>query len=103
MRFEIEPVGNSLVVKLYGEIDQHSTDEIRSDIDRAISIKNPATLIIDLGGVELMDSSGLGLIMGRYKLMAARGGRLMLVRPQPQVDKVLELSGIKKMLGRNCG
>lgn len=103
MRFEIEPVGNSLVVKLYGEIDQHCVGEIRNDIDRLISLRNPAVLIMDLGGVELMDSSGLGLIMGRYKIMAARGGQVRLIRPKPHVDKVLELAGIKKILEKNCG
>ena len=50
-----------------------------------------------------MDSSGIGMIMGRYKNMVSRGGKMMLVRPQPQVDKVLELSGIKKLFEKNCG
>ncbi len=67
MRFEIEPVGNSLVVKLYSEIDQHCVGEIRNDIDRLISLRNPAVLIMDLGGVELMDSSGAGADNGQVQ------------------------------------
>ena len=103
MRYETEQIGGALVVKLYGEIDQHCVSEIRDDIDRQIAIRNIKSLIVDLGGVEFMDSSGIGMIMGRYKNMVSRGGKMMLVRPQPQVDKVLELSGIKKLFEKNCG
>ena len=103
MRYETEKIGGALVVKLYGEIDQHCVSEIRDDIDRQIAIRNINSLIVDLGGVEFMDSSGIGMIMGRYKNMVSRGGKMMLVRPQPQVDKVLELSGIKKLFEKNCG
>ena len=103
MRYETEQIGGALVVKLYGEIDQHCVSEIRDDIDRQIAIRNINSLIVDLGGVEFMDSSGIGMIMGRSKNMVSRGGKMMLVRPQPQVDKVLELSGIKKLFEKNCG
>ena len=103
MRYETEQIGGALVVKLYGEIDQHCVSEIRDDIDRQIAIRNINSLIVDLGGVEFMDSSGIGMIMGRYKNMVSGGGKMMLVRPQPQVDKVLELSGIKKLFEKNCG
>ena len=103
MRYETEQIGGALVVKLYGEIDQHCVSEIRDDIDRQIAIRNINSLIVDLGGVEFMDSSGIGMTMGRYKNMVSRGGKMMLVRPQPQVDKVLELSGIKKLFEKNCG
>lgn len=103
MGFNTEQIGNTLVVKLNGEIDQHCTSEIRDEIDREVDIKNVSTLIFDLGEVTFMDSSGLGMIMGRYKKLKAMGGKLMLVRPRPQVDRVLELSGIKKLLDKNCG
>ena len=103
MRYETEQIGGALVVKLYGEIDQHCVSEIRDDIDRQIAIRNINSLIVDLGGVEFMDSSGIGMIMGRYKNMVSRGGKMMLVRPQPQVYKDLELSGIKKLFEKNCG
>ena len=45
-----------------------------------------------------MDSSGVGMIMGRYKEIQARGGKVMLIRVKPQVDKVLEISGLKTIL-----
>lgn len=104
MTFNTEQNGSTLVVKLCGEIDQHCAAEIRDDIDREIDISsNISTLVLDLGGVTFMDSSGLGMIMGRYRKISAMGGRLKVTSPAPQVDKVLELAGIKKLLADNCG
>ena len=80
MNCEIEQIGGALVVKLSGEIDQHCAEELRGDIDRQLDIKRSASLIIDLGDVDFMDSSGLGLIMGRYRKMQARGGNKLVGR-----------------------
>ena len=101
MTMRIERVGSTLVVKLYGEVDQHCADEIRADIDREINVKSIKNLVFDFAGVTFMDSSGIGMIIGRYKQIKARGGRTLLVRAQPQVDKILDVSGIKKIL--ECG
>ncbi|MBE5041058.1 anti-sigma F factor antagonist [Ructibacterium gallinarum] len=97
----MEYIGTTLVVKLEGEIDQSCAAEIRTDIDRAILLKNAKNLILDFAGVSFMDSSGIGVIIGRYKQMKARGGKTMIIRTQPQVDKILELSGLKKIM--DCG
>lgn len=101
MQIRMETIGTTLVVKPEGEIDQSCAAEMRGDIDREIRRKNIKNLILDLGGVTFMDSSGIGVILGRYKLIQALGGKTMIVRPQPQVDKVLELSGLKKIV--ECG
>ena len=98
MNIRIDYIDTTLVVKLSGEIDQSCASEIRSDIDREIQLKNVKNLIFDFGGVTFMDSSGIGVILGRYKQIKARGGKTMIVRPQPQVDKILELSGLKKKM-----
>lgn len=97
----MEYIGSTLVVKLEGEIDQSCAAEIRTDIDREILLKNAKNLILDFGGVTFMDSSGIGVIIGRYKQIKARGGKTMIIRAQPQVDKILELSGLKKIM--DCG
>ena len=101
MDIRMEYIGTTLVVKLAGEIDQSCAEEIRSDIDREIQIKNVHNLILDFASVTFMDSSGLGMIIGRYKQIKARNGKTMIIRAQPQVDKVLELSGLKKII--ECG
>ena len=101
MEIRIESIGTTLVVKLSGEIDQSCAEEIRSDIDREITLRHVQNLILDFAAVEFMDSSGLGMIIGRYKQMKARGGKTMIIRAKPQVDKILSLSGLKKII--ECG
>ena len=101
MNIRIESIGNTLVVKPEGEIDQSCAAELRTEIDRELRHQHIKTLILDFGGVTFMDSSGIGVIIGRYKQVKALGGKTMIVRPQPQVDKILELSGLKKIV--ECG
>ena len=101
MDMRMEYIGTTLVVKLEGEIDLLCAADIRSDIDREIHLKNVRNLILDFAGVTFMDSSGIGVIIGRYKQIKARGGKTMIIRARPQVDKILELSGLKKIM--DCG
>ena len=101
MNIRMEHAGNTLVVKLEGELDQSCAGEIRGDIDRELRLRNVRNLILDLAEVSFMDSSGIGMIIGRYKQIKARGGRTLVIRAQPQVDKILELSGLKKIV--ECG
>lgn len=98
MNIKLENIGTTLVVKLTGEIDHHTAPEIRDVIDREISINNTKNVVLDFDGVSFMDSSGIGMIVGRYKQISARGGKVMLIRVKPQVDKILEISGLKKLL-----
>ena len=101
MEINIEVIGVNLVVKLYGEIDHHTSQGIRESIDRKIEICNIKNLIFDFAGVTFMDSSGIGVIIGRYKQIRLKGGRTLIVRPQPHVDKLLDLSGIKRIISTN--
>ncbi len=98
MDIKLENIGTTLVVKLTGEIDHHTAPKLRDVIDREISINNTKNVVLDFDGVSFMDSSGIGVIVGRYKQISARGGKIMLIRVKPQVDKILEISGLKKLL-----
>lgn len=98
MKMRVEHIGTTLVVKPEGELDQDSAKEMREIIDREITIKKIKNLVLDFNKVSFMDSSGIGVIAGRYKLIASLGGKTMLIRANPQVDKILELSGLKKIL-----
>ena len=98
MNLKIEAIGSTLVVKPHGELDQSCAEKLRNDIDNAFFQNCSKNLVLDFADVSFMDSSGIGVIIGRYKRVKALGGKTMLIRPQPQVDKLLELSGIKKMI-----
>lgn len=98
MKIRTEKIGITLVVKLDGEIDHSCAGEIRERIDRELSLHSIQNLVWDFGNVEFMDSSGIGMLVGRYQRVKERGGKTMIIRPKPQVNKVLEISGIKKII-----
>ncbi len=88
-----------LTAFVQGEIDHHSAVGIRTEIDRRIQKDKPDVLRLDYSNVTFMDSSGIGLIMGRYKLMSAYSGRIEVVNVPLNMARVVRLSGIEK-LGR---
>lgn len=97
MQAEIEKRDYEMVAKLSGEIDHHTAKKIRETIDGAVE-KNQVTLLkMDFSAVSFMDSSGIGLIMGRYKLMQSLGGRLEVIHVPPQMKKLMLLAGLSKL------
>lgn len=98
MNYTIKKENNCLVVAPTGEIDMSITDALRRDVDRALEQNEVFNIIFDLAGVSFVDSSGLGVILGRYKKVTAAGGRVFLTGAGPQVRKVLELSGLLTLM-----
>lgn len=97
-KYECEYVGSFMKVILLGEIDHHSAVEIRNDIDREIIERRPKRLFFDLSKVDFMDSSGLGLIMGRYSVITELSGEMVVINPSPQIKKILSLAGIERLI-----
>ncbi|MBO7342217.1 MAG: STAS domain-containing protein [Clostridia bacterium] len=85
-----------LTARLIGEIDHHAAARIREEIDKEICHRRPTRMVLDLSGIEFMDSAGLGLLMGRYRLMRELGGVMVLSAPNPRVMKILRLSGMER-------
>lgn len=88
----------TLIVTVTGDIDQHNAASVREQIDLRISHENVKRLIFDFSKLDFMDSSGIGIIIGRYKLMTALGGSVSIIVSKPTVRKLLELSGIKRIV-----
>jgi stage II sporulation protein AA (anti-sigma F factor antagonist) len=87
-----------LTVRVEGELDMHVADEFRQVVDDAIDSYGVKNLILNLQGVSFIDSSGLGVILGRYKRINHAGGRILATDVQPQVAKIFELSGLLKIM-----
>ena len=87
-----------LEIKLIGEIDHHSAAGVRSDIDGLIFELRPKKVVLNLSEISFMDSSGLGLIMGRYALIKDLGVTLSLRAPTVAVMKILSLAGMERMI-----
>ena len=94
---------NGLVVSLDGEIDHHAAKEVREAIDRMIVDARPKVLCLELGGIDFMDSSGLGLVLGRYKRMTQSGGRMLLRNPSARTEKLLRMAGVDKLVKIESG
>lgn len=87
-----------LILKIEEEIDHHNSEKIRKRADYEIEIHIPKKLVFDLENVTFMDSSGIGMLIGRYKLVQMLGGKTSIVNVKPQVKKVLEMSGVLKLI-----
>ena len=97
MPVTLETQNSQLIALLSGELDHHSIRTIREDIDTAVSEQQPSTLILDFNNVTFMDSSGLGLILGRCKIMGGIGGTTTVRNPPPHIKRILRLSGIERL------
>jgi len=87
-----------LRVFLQGEITRHSVASTREAIDEKIQELRPQNLIIDLADAPFIDSSGLGLIMGRYQRMQELGGTLTVANPNAEHQKIFKAAGLNKLV-----
>lgn len=94
--FEAKTEDGILSVTLHGEIDHHGAVGLREDLDRLIIRERPRKLQLNLSQIEFMDSAGLGLLMGRYRLMREIGGVTAISSPNPRVMKILHLAGMER-------
>ncbi len=98
MKTQIEYSNKTLYVRLQGDIDHHSAKYIREDIDKELYKYQPETVIIDLSSVEFMDSSGLGLILGRYTKVNMLGGVIKVANPSEKIEEILLMAGVDKLI-----
>lgn len=95
---DIELKQDTLVVRPSGEVDLGVADYFRDTVENALNREPAKNLVFNLSRVSFIDSSGLGVLLGRYKRVARNGGKVFIVSPQPQVRRVLELSGILRVM-----
>ena len=96
--YEIDRTDNELKVTLRGEIDHHCAVSVRREIDAVICEARPQKTVIDVSAIDFMDSSGLGLIMGRYALIQRLGGELILRSPNERIMKIFKLAGLERII-----
>jgi stage II sporulation protein AA (anti-sigma F factor antagonist) len=97
MQIRYDASAGELTVMLTGEIDHHSAGALRAEVDAAIFANTPKTLILDFSRVSFMDSSGIGLIMGRYKILQPLGGEIVMQDPLPHISRILRLAGMERI------
>jgi stage II sporulation protein AA (anti-sigma F factor antagonist) len=92
--------GKILIAKIDGDIDHHNCEIVRNKIDNAVINKNVSKILLDMSKVSFMDSSGIGLVMGRYKLVNKLSGQVVVVSKDNKVVKILKMSSVDKFV--NC-
>ncbi len=91
--------GRILTASLSGEIDHHTAKLQREQIDAMLFKRRPEILILDFSGVKFMDSSGIGLIIGRAEICDGIGCRVEITGLSEMLGKLVRLSGIEKIKG----
>lgn len=97
MPLTVKKQGETLIASIRGDVDHHSALALRNGIDEAISRFRPKTLALDFSEVTFMDSSGIGLVLGRYRNICSYGGELELRGLSLRYMKIMKLSGIEKI------
>ena len=103
MQITIKREGETLRAALCGELDHHSAAQTRESLDRLIAQYRDTDLVLDLKNLSFMDSSGIGVILGRYRRMRNRGGRVRISVMSTYAARILKMAGILTLLGEGEG
>ena len=87
-----------LILEITEEIDHHTTEKLRRKADYEIERCSPKRTIFDFNKVTFMDSAGIGMLLGRYKLARMLGGSVEMINVKPSIKKIFEMCGIPKII-----
>ena len=89
----------NLIIELnVPDLDHHITNEVRDGIDNVLNSRPIKNIIFDFKNIRFMDSSGIGVIIGRYKKIANDGGKVSVINVNARVKKIFDLSGMNKII-----
>ncbi len=94
MEVKIVKESDTVTAFIKGDIDHHTAKDIRETIDTYVQEKQPKLLNLDFSGVQFMDSSGIGLIMGRYRVMQMLNGSIKVINIPVHIKRLIKLSGL---------
>lgn len=90
--------GTTLVIRIMEDMDHHSAQYLRQKIDSEIMKSTVKNIIFDFSKVNFMDSSGIGIVVGRYKNVQKLNGRVAIVNANPKIMQIFEMSGVLKII-----
>lgn len=88
----------TLYILVPEELDHHSAEEICREVDRRVQTEDIRELVFDFENTVFCDSSGIGMLMGRYKMMEALGGKVRVIQAGERVARILTLSGVSRLI-----
>ena len=98
MNVKLLRAGSTLIVRMVGELDHHAVDKLRTKIDAKLAHDRIHNVLFDFSGVNFMDSSGLGMILGRYKIVSEKGGKVLACSLNPRILRIFEMSGLQSKI-----
>ena len=90
---------DTVTVKLSGELDHCSAQGIRRELDQLLEEPGVKKMVLDMKNMSFMDSSGIGVILGRYRVLAQRGGKMAVKNMNEHVKRIFILSGMNLIIG----
>ena len=87
-----------LIFEMTEEIDHHTTEKIRRKMDHEIQRYMPKRVLFDFNSVTFMDSAGIGMLIGRYKIARMFGASVELINVKPSIKKIFEMCGVLKII-----
>lgn len=90
--------GDCVIVRLAGELDHYCAQSTRRDLDKLIADPSVRRLILDFSTLQFMDSSGIGVILGRYRQLHDRGGEVGVIRMNPHIQRIFRMSGMDRVI-----
>lgn len=90
----------TLIVRLENELDHRAANEMRGELDELLRDPSVRRLVLDLQKLQFMDSSGIGLIIGRYKLMQKKGGSMAVINADARMDRIFQMAGLYQIVER---
>ena len=97
MTIELSGEERLLTVRMEGELDHKNAEMIRSSLEKEIRRTGALNIAFDFSGVSFMDSSGIGLVMGRFKTVSSLGGKIILYGMNSNIERIMKMSGIEKI------
>ena len=94
MELNAQKRGTRLNVQLSGELDHHSAEQTRIMLDTLLKDVTIRELVLDLSGMSFMDSAGLGVVLGRFRKLSMRGGKLVVKGMNASIDRIFRMSGL---------
>ena len=101
MNIKYDEMDRLLICQITEEIDHHTTEKMRRILDDEIERYIPKKIIFDFDKVPFMDSAGIGMILGRYKMARLLGGTVEMINVNSSIKKIFEMSGIPKIIPLN--
>ena len=94
---------NILYISLDGELDEHTAEYTRINLDAAMSTCRAAQIVIDLANLRFMDSTGIGVLIGRYKKMKERNVPIYISNPSTQAERIFKMTGLYTIMPKVQG